>query len=258
GRTFVGQYYFAFTFPAVHVEIFLIRRECQTVRTAQLLTDQLNLAGGGNTIDTADWQLFARIVEEFRQSEGWVSEIERSIRLINQIIRTVEPLSLIPVSKNGFSAILFHSNDPPVDVLVNREPAIQIDSQAIRSWLTVLSNICTVIAAFLAVDGQLAICSVLIHRVGIRIAEEQVFAVLDPYWPFSKLKSFRQLVEFGIARDQFVNCRIQTNDLDVHFAGGDCAWRRWSHFVEIDPCVPHPDVVGRRIGKRTVDAEDCQ
>src|SRR6266702_2284806 len=89
----------AFFVPVVDVQVLLIRRKRQAIWAGQVLTDELQLAVD-QAKDTAVGQFFLRIGEKFRQTKGWVSEIESPIGAVYEVIGTVQPLTLKTICQN--------------------------------------------------------------------------------------------------------------------------------------------------------------
>ena len=67
---------------------------------------------------------------------------------------------------------------------------------------------------------------VLVVRVGVGIAEEQIAAVADPDRPFGELESSASLKIFGFGPTISIDRGILPDDLDVHLARRDRDRRR--------------------------------
>src|SRR6266540_5821516 len=94
-------------------------------------------------------ELLPRIVIDLRQSERWVCEKESSIRLVDEVIRTVEPLALVPVGEYRQPAVLFKPGYAPVAVLVDGESPFTVESEAVGSGLAVFSDVRSRVTAVL-------------------------------------------------------------------------------------------------------------
>src|SRR2546422_7590294 len=123
--------------------------------------------------------LFSRVVEELGQPEGRVGEIERPIGPVNQVVGAVEPLSLVAVGKNGQRSVRLEAGHAAVAVLVDRQPALRIERQAVGSGLAVLGNVASGIPARLAKHRELSVLSVLVDGIGVWVAEQQAITHPD-------------------------------------------------------------------------------
>src|SRR5437868_4518851 len=111
GVHFVSHDDLLLSVPIVDVEVLLIWREGQTVRSLQIGGQQLDLLAIWRDAEyTAVGQFFTWIIEELRQPKRWIGEIQRSIRLVDEIVGTVEPPPFIAISEDCELAILLHTN----------------------------------------------------------------------------------------------------------------------------------------------------
>src|SRR5438034_4768830 len=97
-------------------------------------------------------ELLSRIVIELRQTEGRVCEKERPIGPVDQVIRTVESLALVPVGQHRQLAVLFEPGYAPVTVLVDGESPLAVQSEPVGPWLSVFCDVRSRVAAVLPED----------------------------------------------------------------------------------------------------------
>src|SRR6185436_16684510 len=102
----------------------------------------------------------------------------------------------------------------------------------------------------------ISIRRVLVNRVCVRIAEQQVAAIfVDPNWTLSKLEPVGQFEDFRIWTDDFIHRRIVAHNLDIYFAWRQRHWARLS-LIKCQPCITDVDEVSRRIRERTIGAKN--
>ena len=142
-------------------------------------------------------------------------------------------------------------------VLIDGQPALLVQGQAVGSWLTVLGDVGGVIAALVPEHLQGRAIAVLINRVVIRIAEEQGLLVPQPDRSFGELKAFGELVELRIGRDDCIDPGIVALYVYVHLMWLDRD-RCLGAGEKLQLGLTHVDVVGRCVGDGAVHAEDGQ
>src|ERR1700747_3369664 len=128
---FVTHDYFALVVPIVYVEIFLIRRESQAVWTREVGGDEFQFAID-QAEDAAERKLLTRVIEEFRHAERRISEEQRTVGAIDEIVWAVQALALIAIGENSKLSVSFETRDAPVAMLVDRYAALLIKREAIR------------------------------------------------------------------------------------------------------------------------------
>src|SRR5581483_11361637 len=205
-------------------------------------------------------QFLARIVEELRKAEWRVGEVERSIRSIHQVIPTVKTFTIVAIGEHGNRTIGFKPRDTAVPVLIDGQPGQTIQREAIRTGLAVFRDVGARITARATEYGKVAdsaffVRYIFIDGVRIWVAKQEVTAVTFPNGALGELESLGQFVELGIERNNVIDSRAVSDDLNVHFAGNN---RNGSGFgtIQQQPGISHPDVVRRRIRDWAVDAED--
>src|SRR4051812_45156095 len=104
-------------------------------------------------------------------------------------------------------------------------------------------------------NGKLAVFRVFILSIRIGIAEDEVATFPHPNRPFCELKALRQFEDLRIGSNNLVDRGIVPNHFYVYFTRRD-GNRAALSLVEIEPRQPHPDEIGRRIGERTIGAEN--
>src|SRR5262249_28329732 len=96
---------------------------------------------------------------------------------------------------------------------------------------------------------------IFVNRVAVWIAEKEIASFAVPNRAFGEFEAFREFEDFWIRRHDRVERWIFANHLDI-----DLAWRdRDRHdtaLVELELCLAHVDVVGGRIGQRTICAKN--
>src|SRR5687768_13292022 len=90
---------------------------------------------------TAVGELFARIVIKFGQAKGWIGKKQRAVRAIDEVVRAIEPLTVVTICQDPRFPVFSHAGDPTIAMFVDREPALRIQSQSIRAGLQVLSDV---------------------------------------------------------------------------------------------------------------------
>src|SRR5262249_17690396 len=116
--------------PVAKVEVLFVRRERKTVWASQVRGEELQSAVRPS-IYAAERGLFAGVIEGFRQAKRRISEVERSVRFVHEIGRTVEPLALITVCENRQGAIFLETCHASVAVLIDRESILTIQGEAV-------------------------------------------------------------------------------------------------------------------------------
>ena len=81
----------------IHVKLAAVRRECQPIGLRQFSAQQADVAGAIKTKYTLKGKL---LLLSRRQVERGIGEIQRAVRTEDDIVRTVEFLSLVAVGKN--------------------------------------------------------------------------------------------------------------------------------------------------------------
>src|SRR5881397_3006875 len=97
-----------------------------------------------------------------------------------------------------------------IAMLVDRESTVSIESQPVRSGLTILSNVSTGITTGRAKHVELAFtCGrVLVDSVGVWITKQKIATILvHPDRPFGKLETFPQFENLRIRPDNFIHAR---------------------------------------------------
>src|SRR5271157_4811759 len=252
---FVTQDDLPLLLPVVHVEVFLIGRESEPVRAAKILRDQLDgFPVRRHAKDPAIGQLFPWIIEELRQSKWRIGEIQRSVRLVDEIVGTVEPLSFIAVSQHRKLTILLQANNATVAVLIDGEPPLLVEREPVRAGLTVFANVHAAIAGLCHENGELPVLGPAVDEVIVGIAEEKVavgfFRTRHPDRTLREQKSPCKFLDLCALRNDVIQRRILPGDLrrtlaDSHFGG----------LVEVQRRRLDPDEIFGAIGDWSVDAE---
>src|SRR5271165_465231 len=252
---FVTQDDLPLLLPVVHVEVFLIGRESEPVRAAKILRDQLDgFPVRRHAKDPAIGQLFPWIIEELRQSKWRIGEIQRSVRLVDEIVGTVESLSFIAVSQHGKLAVLLHANHAAVAVLVDGQPSLLVEREPVRAGLTVFANVHAAIAGLCHENRHLTVLSPTVDEVIVGIAEEKVAV------GFFRARHPDRALREQESSGEFLDLRARWNDViqrwilpgDVRRSFANC---NLGGLVEVQGRRPDPDEILGTIGDWSVDAE---
>src|SRR5207253_9308577 len=92
----------------------------------------------------------------------------------NLIVGAVEPLALITIGQHGHLTVLLQANHASIAVLIDGQPSVLIESQTIRTGLSVLANIYARVTALCSIDRKLAVWRPTIDDVCIMIVERTV------------------------------------------------------------------------------------
>src|SRR5205823_1425291 len=130
----------------------LVGRESDSVGSDQLGCGQLHLAVL-DAEDAAERQLLARIVVDARQPERWVGEVERAVRAVDEVVGAVEALALVAIGEHRERAGALQASDAAVAVLVDGEPPVAVERQAVGAGLVVLADVRAFVAALVAIYG---------------------------------------------------------------------------------------------------------
>src|SRR5947209_13046671 len=97
------------------------------------------------------------------------------------------------ISQHSQLAILFHTDDTSIAVLVDRESPLIIECQSVGAGLAIFANIHAAIAGLRHENGKLAILRPTINNIVVGVAEQKIaIAVLgarDPDRTFREKKS---------------------------------------------------------------------
>ena len=126
----VPHHNFALVFPVAYIEVLFVGREGNSIRSAEVARNEANVSVLHRE-HAFKWEFFAEIVVELWQSERRICDVEYAIGTINKVVGTIESLPFEFVDKNGLSSICFHANHASIPVLVDREPTLGVQSQAI-------------------------------------------------------------------------------------------------------------------------------
>ena len=123
--------------------------------------------------------------------------------------------------------------------------------------MTVLRDVNAFVTAFLTKHRKLSIPlgRIFVDGVVIRIAEKEETAFAIPNRAFGELEPFREFKDLWIRRHDRVERWIFANHFDIDFAGRDRDGHNTAS-VELELCLPHVDVIGRRIRERAVRPEN--
>src|SRR6266481_5175881 len=242
--------------PVVYVEVLLVGRKCKPIRATQFVGQQLDLFPVSRYAeDTAVGQFFSWIVEELRESERRVGEIQRSVGLVDEVIGTVEPLSFVAVGQHRKLPVLFHANDPTIAVLVDGEPSLLIERETVGTGLTIFANVHPTVAAFGHEDRKLSVLCPTVNQVVVGIAEEKiavgVVRARHPDRPLGKQESSGKFLDLRSGWNDLVQCRVLPGDLRRSLAN-----RNFGRLVEIEGCRLDPDEVLRAVRNWPIDPED--
>src|ERR1051325_6909105 len=78
-------------------------------------------------VNTAEWKLLARIVEEFWKTERRIGKEQRAIGSVIEIIWAIQPLALVTVRQHGLRPVVFVAHDAMIAVLIDRQPTLRIE-----------------------------------------------------------------------------------------------------------------------------------
>ena len=141
-----------------------------------------------------------------------------------------------------------------VAVLVDGEPALRVQGQAVGTRLAVLRDVRARVAAGAANTPSCAVptadrsCCCWDRRTA------DSHAVGHPDRPLGELEAFRQLPQLRVGRDDGVDCRIEAHHFDDSPRAAPRPRARRAA-MELELRVVQEDEVGRRLGDRPVDAE---
>src|SRR5205814_6699367 len=78
GLHFITHHYLLLFVPVADVQVFFVRRECDSVRPSKILCNEFQISVL-HCEHAAERQFLARIVEEFWQTEWWIGEISYAV-----------------------------------------------------------------------------------------------------------------------------------------------------------------------------------
>ena len=113
----------------VHVELLAIRREGQSIRLRQISGQQTNASVVIQPVNSWERSLlfFSR-----NQIEGWIREMERTIRPDNHVVQTIEALSVVPICEYFVFSVGSHLDDGSQDARTIDQPMAAIEGITIR------------------------------------------------------------------------------------------------------------------------------
>ena len=85
----------------VDVKLCALRREGEPVGLVELLGEQLDLAIGGESVNTLKGDF---LLLTLRQVRGWVGKVNRAIRTKHHIVGAVQALALVAVGEISCSS----------------------------------------------------------------------------------------------------------------------------------------------------------
>ena len=136
-------------------------------------------------------------------------------------------------------------------MLVDRQPTQGVQRQTIRAGLAVFADVHSAISTVRAINRNTIILGPAINQIVVRVAEEQVSAVLNPNGSFREHETASQLLDLGAGCDDGIERRVHTRNLRFDFLDS-CAVTR---LVEIERGRFHPDEIHRAFGNRSVETE---
>ncbi len=140
-------------------------------------------------------------------------------------------------------------------MLVDSEPTLLVEGEAIGSGLTVLADVHSAVAALRHEDRQLSVLCPTVDQVVVRIAEKKIAVAFlgarYPDRPLGKQESSSKFLDLGAGRNDLVKRRILPGDLRRSLAD-----RNFGRLVEIEGCRFDPDEVLRAVGDWAIDPKD--
>src|ERR1041384_4622860 len=103
-----------------------------------------------------------------------VGEVQRTIGFVDEIIGAIQTFALVTICENGELSVFFLPDNTAIPMLVDREPCFLIESEAVRPWLPILSDIKARVAALGHVDRELTVLCPAIDCVVVWIAEQKI------------------------------------------------------------------------------------
>src|SRR5205823_9296449 len=100
GLDVITHHYLLILVPVADVEIFLVGRKSDAVRSGEILRHELEIPIFHGE-DATEGQLLARIVEELWQTKWRIGEVERSVAAVNKIVRAIQSFAFEFIRENG-------------------------------------------------------------------------------------------------------------------------------------------------------------
>src|SRR5438552_1470371 len=247
---FVTQDDFFLVVPIVNVEIFLVGREREPIRARQIGAYEFQFAMD-QAVDAAEWKLLAPIVEKLRQAERRIGKVERAVGAINEIVRAVEPLALVANGDHGQLAVIIKSRNAAIAVFVDRDAALGVEVQSVRTGLAVFADIGAGISTVRPIDGNALAFRPAIDQIVIGIAEEKIITFAHPYGALGELESAGKFFDLRVGGDDGVENRVFADDFCCDRLNAGAMPR----FIEVERRGLYPDEIVRRTGHRAVVSE---
>src|SRR5260221_783526 len=212
------------------VQRLVIGRERDPVGPGEFLRQQAQLAVLADTVDALEVELFFRVLHLARETVGRIGEVERAVRVVDEVVRAVEPLALVAVGDRyvlrlGLGERRVHARDLPVAVLAEHQASLRIEGEAIRPGLVrgdvVGPGDRAEEPALLEVDLRAPALLPFQDAVGRDVGEEQVPAVgAHPQWALGPIEPIGDHLHRRPGGDDGVEAVVDTLDAAERRARG--------------------------------------
>src|ERR1700730_3084182 len=117
---------------AVRIEILLIWRKCETVRSGYVLDSQCNFAVFEHK-NAGKVQLLRAILVARPHSAKPICKVDGSVLLNNKVVCAAESFSFIAVSQYGARAVVFHPIDRAARPGSDKESTLPVERETVRT-----------------------------------------------------------------------------------------------------------------------------
>jgi hypothetical protein len=219
-----------------HVERPLVGREGETVRRRELAGRERRRGVARHAVDARPRELARRVVERPRQAERRVGEPHLAVRADDDVVRTVEPLPVVPVRDHALRAVALEAGHAAVAVLAEDEPPRAVEREAVRARLAAGEGCGAPVPRALQMDP---------HRLALAPGEDDVGGDVreeerprrKPDGPLDPRPALDDGLEAGVARDERVEPRV--DQLDVAGERRRAGEERDDERTENRPRPPH-------------------
>src|SRR6185295_11667767 len=101
-----------------------VRRKGEPVWRVQLLRQQRERAVGAETVHALEGEFLLLVVPAIRQAVWRIGEVERTRRVIDEVVRAVQTLAVVLIREARDLAVRLQARDAPAAVLAHHEAAL--------------------------------------------------------------------------------------------------------------------------------------